>query len=416
MAYEASEITTAVALQYNSKFLRKVQTVDQLKSLLKKGIGKNVEFATSSIKDGFLRLVDPNNDKSIGDMAVGVSAALAIRNYMNTEAEVTTYMTGNKWPEEVEKFQISAFGFKDYNSADIIVTKNKKLFYGISLKKKPTVKAADPTLINKAFASAFDGKEFDGLKKQLVQTRINYFADLVIEAVDKKIILKKDIKNFDTLKKSNKKELFMATNRNKEQFGKYAYIDTKGYATADNGYLNNDTRDPKSMRFFVNEQLSEKKNNKLWKQFEKLIDVAGPKLAENLINIILKRYLFDKLDAKDLDGKDFDFALVTGIADVKTSGDVNISDAKILPLKTTLCGLKRIEQKYKGEYRVIQDTEATRKSEAAKIFFKLVKGDRQTISLLDLQVRYKGKFTPDPQFQGGLTTEFKRLLDVETCG
>ena len=416
MAYEASEITTAVALQYNSKFLRKVQTVEQLQSLLKKGIGKNVKFATSVIKDGFLRLVDPNNAKSIGDMAVGVSAALAIRNYMNTEAEVTTYMTGNKWPAEVEKFQISAFGFKDYNSADIIVTKNKKLFYGISLKKKPTVKAADPTLINKAFASAFDGKEFDGLKKQLVQTRINYFADLVIEAVDKKIILKKDIKNFDTLKKSNKKELFTASNRDKEQFGKYAYIDTKGYATADNGYLNNDTRDPKSMRFFVNEQLSEKKNNKLWKQFEKLIDVAGPKLAENLINIILKRYLFDKLDAKDLDGKDFDFALVTGIANVKTSGDVNISDANILPLKTTLCGLKRIEEKYAGEYRVIQDTEATQKSEAAKIFFKLVKGDRQTISLLDLQVRYKGKFTPDPQFQGGLTTEFKKLLDVETCG
>ena len=416
MAYEASEITTAVALQYNSKFLRKVQTVEQLQSLLKKGIGKNVKFATSVIKDGFLRLVDPNNAKSIGDMAVGVSAALAIRNYMNTEAEVTTYMTGNKWPAEVEKFQISAFGFKDYNSADIIVTKNKKLFYGISLKKKPTVKAADPTLINKAFASAFDGKEFDGLKKQLVQTRINYFADLVIEAVDKKIILKKDIKNFDTLKKSNKKELFTASNRDKEQFGKYAYIDTKGYATADNGYLNNDTRDPKSMRFFVNEQLSEKKNNKLWKQFEKLIDVAGPKLAENLINIILKRYLFDKLDAKDLDGKDFDFALVTGIANVKTSGDVNISDANILPLKTTLCGLKRIEEKYAGEYRVIQDTEATRKSEAAKIFFKLVKGDRQTISLLDLQVRYKGKFTPDPQFQGGLTKEFKKLLDVETCG
>ena len=416
MAYEASEITTAVALQYDSKFLRKVQTVEQLQSLLKKGIGKNVKFATSVIKDGFLRLVDPNNAKSIGDMAVGVSAALAIRNYMNTEAAVTTYMTGNKWPAEVEKFQISAFGFKDYNSADIIVTKNKKLFYGISLKKKPTVKAADPTLINKAFASAFDGKEFDGLKKQLVQTRINYFADLVIEAVDKKIILKKDIKNFDTLKKSNKKELFTASNRDKEQFGKYAYIDTKGYATADNGYLNNDTRDPKSMRFFVNEQLSEKKNNKLWKQFEKLIDVAGPKLAENLINIILKRYLFDKLDAKDLDGKDFDFALVTGIANVKTSGDVNISDANILPLKTTLCGLKRIEEKYAGEYRVIQDTEATQKSEAAKIFFKLVKGDRQTISLLDLQVRYKGKFTPDPQFQGGLTKEFKKLLDVETCG
>ena len=415
MAYEASEITTAVALQYNSKFLRKVQTVKQLQSLLKKGIGKNVEFATSSIRDGFLRLVDPNNAKSIGDMAVGVSAALAIRNYMNTEAAVTTYMTGNKWPEEVEKFQISAFGFQDYNSADIIVTKNKKLFYGISLKKKPTVKAQDPTLINKAFASAFDGKEFTKLKEQLVETRINYFADLVIEAVDKKIILKKDIKNFDQLKRNNKKELFEAKNRDKNQFDK-SYIDTKGYASSDQGYSDPNTRDPKSMRFFVNQKLSEKRNNKLWKSFEKLIDKAGPKLAENLINIILKRYLFDKLDAKDLEGKGFDFALVTGIADVKTSGDVNISDAKILPLKTTLCGLKRIEEKYKGEYRVIQDTEATQKSEAAKIFFKLVKGNVQKISLLDLEVRYKGSFNPDPQFQGGLTTEFKKLLDVETCG
>jgi len=415
MAYEASEITTAVALQYNSQFLKKVKTVNQLQSLLKKGVGKNVEFATTTIKTGFLKLVDPNSDKSIADMAVGVSAALAIRNYMNTEAEVTTYMTGNKWPDEVEKFQLSAFGFQDYNSADIIVTKNKKLFYGISLKKKNTVKAQDPTLINKAFATAFDGKEFTKLKEKLVETRINYFADLVIEAVEKKIILKKDIKDFDTLKKNNKKELFEAKNRDKSQFEK-SYIDTKGYATSDKGYLSDNTRDPKSMRFFVNQKLSEKKNNKLWKSFEKLIDTAGPKLAENLINIILKRYLFDELDAKDLEGKDFDFALVTGIAEVKTSGDVNISPAKILPLKTTLCGIKRIEEKYKGPYRVIQDIEATRKSEAAKIFFKLVKGDRQTINLLDLEVRYKGSFNPDPQFQGGLNKEFKKLLDAETCG
>ena len=415
MAYEASEITTAVALQYKSEFLRKVKTVNQLQSLLKKGIGKNVEFATTAIKTGFLKLVDPDSAKSIADMAVGVSAALAIRNYMNTEAEVTTYMTGNKWPDEVEKFQLSAFGFKDYNSADIIVTKNKKLFYGISLKKKNTVKAQDPTLINKAFATAFDGKEFTKLKEKLVETRIDYFADLVIEAVEKKIILKKDIKNFDTLKKNNKKELFEAKNRDKSQFEK-SYIDTKGYASSDNGYADSNTRDPKSMRFFVNQKLSEKKNNKLWKSFEKLIDTAGPKLAENLINIILKRYLFDELDAKDLEGKDFDFALVTGIAEVKTSGDVNISPASILPLKTTLCGIKRIEEKYKGPYRVIQDIEATRKSEAAKIFFKLVKGDRQTINLLDLEVRYKGSFNPDPQFQGGLTKEFKKLLDAETCG
>ena len=417
MAYETSEITTAIALQYNSTFLRKVKTVAQLQSLLKKGVGKDVKFATSTIRTGFLSLVDSNNPKSVADMAVGISAALAIRNYMNTEGNVITYMTGNKWPDEVEKFQISAFGFQDYNSADIIVTKNRRLFYGVSLKKKQTVKAQDPTLINKAFASAFDGQEFSKLKKQLVETRINYFADLVIEGVDKKIILKKDIKNFDSLKKSGKKELFEAKQSNKDQFGKYAYIDTKGYALAPKGYLNEDTTDPKSMRYFVNNKLSDKKNNKLWKLFEKVIDKAGSKLADKLINIILKRYLFDKLDAKDLDDKGFDFSLITGIADVTKKGEVKISPADVKPLKTTLCGLKRIEKKYKGSYRVIQDIEATQKSEAAKIFFKLIRGDTsRNITLLNLEVRYKGSFTPDPQFQGGLTKEFKTLLDAETCG
>ena len=128
MAYEASEITTAVALQYNSQFLRKVNTVNQLQSLLKKGASKNIQFANNTIKSGFTKLLDPDNVKSVENMAVGVSAALAIRNYMNAESSVTTYMTGNQWPKDVEKFQISAFGFKDYNSADIIVTKNKKMF------------------------------------------------------------------------------------------------------------------------------------------------------------------------------------------------------------------------------------------------------------------------------------------------
>ena len=288
MAYETSEITTAIALQYNSTFLRKVKTVAQLQSLLKKGVGKDVKFATSTIRTGFLSLVDSNNPKSVADMAVGISAALAIRNYMNAESSVTTYMTGNQWPKDVEKFQINAFGFKDYNSADIIVTKNKKMFYGVSLKKKKTVQAQDPTLINKAFSSTFDGPDFVDLKKQLIETRINYFADLVIEAVEKEkpIILKKDIKNFDSLKKSGKKELFEAKQRNKDQFGKYAYIDTKGYALAPKGYLNEDTTDPKSMRYFVNNKLSDKKNNKLWKLFEKVIDKAGSKLADKLINII----------------------------------------------------------------------------------------------------------------------------------
>ena len=413
MAYEASEIMTAVALQYNSSALRKIKTYSELQTLIKKGVGRDIQFGSSAIRTGFLNEMDSNKEKSVLNMAVGVSAALAIRNYINSESKLTVYMTGNVWPKEVQDFEVSAFGFKDYNSSDIVVTKNKKMFYGISLKKKKTVKAADPTLINKAFSSAFEGQQYSKLKEKLIQTRIDYFADLVIEAVGKKIILKKDIKNFDTLKRSNKKELFEAKDRDKNQFGKYAYIDTKGYATSDKGYLDSNTTDPKSMRYFVNRKLADKRNNKLWKEFEKLISTAGSQLAEDLINIILKRYLFDKLDSKKLKDKAFDFALITGIADITSKGEVKISPAKVYPLKTTLCGLTRIEKKYRGKYEVIQDNEATNKSDAAKIFFKLVRG---RLALLDLEVRYKGSFTSQPQFQGGLTKEFKGILDTETCG
>ena len=85
--------------------------------------------------------------------------------------------------------------------------------------------------------------------------------------------------------------------------------------------------------------------------------------------------------AKELDDKEFDFALVTGIGDVTPKVLVKISPAKVIPLKTTLCGLERIKKKYPGKYVVIQDVVATNKSEAAKVIYKLVKG---RLDILDL--------------------------------
>ena len=52
------------------------------------------------------------------------------------------------------------------------------------------------------------------------------------------------------------------------------------------------------------------------------------------------------------------------------------------------------------------------KSNAAKIFFQLKRG---RLILLDLEIRYKGSFTPQPQFQGTLNPMFKQLLKEE-CG
>ena len=412
MAYEASEIMTAVALQSDMSTLDKVKNPTDLQKLINNGkkivkAKKDIQFGDEKTFQGFSAKL---TDKFIKDMAVGVSAAKGIRRYMNkASGKLTVYMTGNIFPKDVEAFKVSAFGFEDYNSSDIIVSADKKKFFGVSLKKKKDVKAADPTLINKAFSSVFEGKKYDKLKQEILDLRIKYFSGLVRKAVKKKIILEKDINNF---KRLSDKELFESKGIDKKQFGDKGYIDTKGYASSKKGYLDENTKDPKSMRFFVNRDLSDKKNP-LWSKYREVVNKYSNELADTLLNIILKTKLFEQLDAKKIKGKEFDFALITGIGDVTPKGEVKILPASIKALRTTLCGLTRIEKKAKNDkFAVIVNEDKSAKSDAAKIFLTLVRGRSK---ILNLEVRYKGKFTPRPQFQGGLAKDFETIMKAE-CG
>ena len=415
MAYEASEIMFAAALLVQPK-PEEYSSVKKLRALMKKcksEVKKNpkgVQFGNKQISDGFLETMDENKPDKLTDLAAGISAANAVRKYMGVSASknVTSYMTGNVWPKDVEKFKVSAYGFADYNSADVMVTADNKTFYGFSLKKKKKTTDASPTLINKAFDSLLIGEEFDDTKKKLVEIRTEYFADLVIEAVKKKILLKKDIKNFDNLASNNKKELFEAKQRDKNQFDK-VYIDTKGWASADKGYKEDDTRNPQSMRFFVNSKLAEPKNP-LFEAFVKVMNKNSQLFADSLLNIILKIKLFDEMDAKELEKFKFDFALVTGVGYVR-GDDVFVGTSSVVDLKTTLCGLTRLDKYYKNDkYKIVIDKEKSAKSNAAKIFLQLKRG---ILVLLDLEIRYKGQFTPQPQFQATLSQKFIEFLKKE---
>jgi hypothetical protein len=424
MAYEASEIMLAAALMYDdnelnhfskdARTLREMMMDARLK-LEKQSDLFHVYFGNANIKRGFIDLMDENKAESLKDLAVGISAAIATKKFISSNGGFTPslkiYMTGNVWPQNVEKFRVSAYGFEDYNSADVIVEGKKDHFYGISLKKKRKTNAGEPTLINKAFDSVMEGRQFDRIKDELAQIRSDYFSGLVIEAVENKIILKEHIENFDQLKatKQGRKELFEAKKRNKNLFDR-SYIDTKGSARALKGYKDDNTRDPNSMRYFVNKKLSEK-NNPLWKEIIKVMDDNADVFAESLINIILKIKLFDEIESKDIKKYKFDFSLITGIGDVSSKGDVAIGKATILPLKTTLCGLSRIEEMYKDQKpQIILNDGKKGETDAAKIFLQLKRG---RITILDLEIRYKGAFTPQPQFQGTLNSEFKKLLEKE---
>ena len=166
-------------------------------------------------------------------------------NYSHAEsADVVAqevFLTGNVWPKEVDKFRMSAFGFDDYNASDFIVKTDPKSYYGVSLKKKKQKKDADPTLINKAYDTVLNGKQFDKIKDEIYKIREKYFAGLVKEANKKGIL---DIPNIDDLDDA---ELFQAKNRDKNEFER-AYINTKGSKTG--GYEND--KAPDAMRKFVN--------------------------------------------------------------------------------------------------------------------------------------------------------------------
>lgn len=435
-SYEPSEITTAVALLYSDSELKKYsENASQLKSLIidaKEKIknSKKIEFGSTTIENGFIKELDENKNSVIVDMAIGISAANSVKKIVKNPSKI--YMTGDTWPKDVEKFKVDAYGFKDYNSSDIIVTDNKKNFYGISLKKKNKPKAPDPTMINKAFDSALDEKGLVGdelrkvkkLKSDIIKVRQDFFSDIVIQAVDKGLILWQDINKGTNQKFKNisewnswkkteagKKELFEAKYRDKNLFGKYSYIDTKGYASHKKGYLNDVTTDKNSMRYFVNSILADS-NNKLWKSFLNLMNEYSDVFADILINIVLKTQLNDELKSKDILNKEFEFYLITGIGNVSTKGDVSINDGNIMSLKTTLCGLTRIESKFKNKkYEIILDEQKQKTSSAAKLFFKIKRGN---INILDLELRYKGSFNPQPQFQGTINDEFKKLL-INEC-
>ena len=78
-------------------------------------------------------------------------------------------------------------------------------------------------------------------------------------------------------------------------------------------------------------------------------------------------------------------------------------------MHTVLCGLRQLTANNK-DYEIDVDFDKKEITDAAKIFFKISKDN---VPILDLELRYKGKFTPQPQFLGTITDEFHTILTEE---
>lgn len=406
MALEYSEVMAAGAMFSTASELKTAsESTENLAAWIqsaKKKVSDKVEFGSS--RDEFIEFMEPT-PAALKEATVGISAALAIKNWLKSDhgqgadpVAQAVFLTGNVWPREVEKFRIKAYGFDDYNSSDFIVKTGDKKYFGISLKKKPKKNSADPTLINKAFDTILNGQKFNKIKEEITELRTEYFAGLVRQANEDGILY------IPNIERQTDKELFEAKKRDKKIFDR-AYVNIKGSLSG--GYGND--KAPDAMRKFVNADLA-KTNNILFRRLTQYMNDNAALFAKTLINLVLKVKLYDELSAnKKLKDYTFGFALVTGIGEM-SRGKPNVSRGKAVDLHTILCGLSDLEAN-KKPYKIVVDFEKKAEANAAKIFFKLSKAG---VNILDMELRYKGSFTSQPQFFATITKDFQTIL-TEKC-
>ena len=402
---EASEIMTAGALFFPNRVLDNAlssnKNLGDFMLEAKKKVETGVEFGSS--RDSFLAMMK-TSPEMLKELVVGISAAKAIKKWVTSTYSIIpdsvaekVFMTGQKWPTEVDKFQVDAFGFTNYNSSDLIYKPKSDKYFGISLKKKPSPQKPDPTLINKAFDTILQGPgkngEFDRIKDKLTDVRIKYFAKMVRKAHDVGILY---IDNIDNLPDE---ELFYGKNRDKTIFAR-PYPNTKGSLSG--GYDND--KAPDAMRSFLNADLA-KKDNELFKALITELEKKSEIFADALINLVLKTNLYSELDAKNLGNYTFGFALVTGIGEIKR-GKPSDYEGKAYDLYTVLDGLSQLKGN-KEKYQIKVNMDLKEATNAAKTYFTLSK--KQT-PILNLELRYKGDKTPQPQFLGTISQEFIDIL------
>ncbi len=416
-----------------------------LVNFLKKGktLADSKKFVyPEGLKQKALQAFNPTDRDFLTAAVQGISAARSIRDWVPIRSKESgqaitrpvcdkVYLTGDKWPKDVQKYEVDAYGFKSYNSSDLIFEwKNPKglALYGVSLKKKPSLVDPDPTILNKAFDSVLEGKgkkemeELDIIKKEIEDERTKYFAKVVREAVkegylnivkgtlpkdDKalmKISLKGEVKGVfkskDPMRLINikgKGNVYLNEPSKQTDPNIFQIKDGKSYREFKKGELKNKKI---SMRAFVNSRVAS--NDSIFNAMVKVMNKYSDKFASALLNLVLKTNLY-----KELDENQFAFALITGIGSIDKNGNPkNLTTIKAKGLYTVLCGLSALNEG-PSEYEMILDKEKNKDSDGAKVFLILKKGK---INILDLQLRYKGGFTGQPQFQATITEEFKEIL------
>ena len=355
---DPNELLTGIFCCVNYSTPSTIEELDKVIDLAKNNVSKSQGHTQGQI-DLF--------DKAYTNACQAISAANAIKKMLGGNAE-KVFMTGKKWPSEVEGFKRNSYGMRDFNSSDIILRKGKT-YFGVSLKKKQSKVGQDPTVLNKAFDSLLNGKEFTQAKEQLERKKEQFYVTVIQNAMKEKKLNRRPVsaKNWKTFLGGGK----------------------EGTKTK----LGND---------YVNKSL--KSTGSLFKDMADIIKKNEKLIGESLINLILK------LDLKDLQKNNFMFSLVTGNGRYTPTKGAIIEDADIFDIDTIVEKMDSLgwsDRNITIEFnkRKLQAFDVG--AGAAKLQYVLKVGK---MDIIKFEIRYKGNFTSQPQFLAVFTNKFKALL------
>ena len=386
---------------------------------------KVLDAAGNATKNGMIRIIDLDTSSKkpqdiYGDLAASISAVLGTRLKLRKDKVPSkVYLTGNQWHPDVEPFKVKAFGMADYNSSDVILKLNGNDFVGISLKKKPKVNSASPTLINNAFSAYIEGPKFASTRAKLNDHRIKFFAGVIKEAcgpggplerfavAGNKEISKLNPNNIQDAKQLWDIKVIRSKGGGKTQKIPLINLKSESELADRNGLIKSTGSEPSQVSFrdFVNKKLqSTGKLNPLYQGFLDIMNQDDVKetLADVLLTRVLKTGLLDTLNTWDK--YEFGFYLTERVGTVDKNLSPNVGSANVLDVHSIMIAMANLSKK---GTKMVLDKQKTLSKNAAKVFFTLSKGKTP---ILEIELRYKGDFSAFPQFFAGITPEFKKMI------
>ncbi len=316
-------------------------------------------------------LLDQFND-NFNDLGTAISSANAIRKLSGNVSKA--YWTGKGWHSDIKDFNPPIGGVKDYNSSDIVVKGTDGIYYGISLKKKGSTKLPDPTLINKPITG--NKSILKGILSDRDLTKLEMMKYKFFDGVIAKHYLDYSIKDVRKMKPKEKNKLI--SDIPLETMGKYLKS--------------------RENYFFI------------WA--DKILTSEPEEFCKRFMELLFRTKLGDAINQND-----FKFFLLTGIGQ-KSGQEVVSEPAEVKDLPhaveavTDVNNSNIVMKKTPGKLHAWErDPQTGKQSKAAKLFYTIysdASGSQKPI--INLELRYKGSYTANPQFQAVATAEFKNLF------